>query len=161
VYVVVCFPLEISLIVSKHVLHTHEKKQEPDVNVGVYGKLMYMHPTMFRQLGEARQNRRLTGTWGAIECDLWSLSVVLFTMVVGGPPWEYPVAERDARYRMIAVSGRLDSLLERWNIDSLSKDCVRFLQRCFHPDPTVRYRTWCSICSSALCSSAKREIRIS
>ena len=113
---------------------------------------MYMHPTMFRQFGQARQNRALTGTWGAIECDLWSLSVVLFTMVVGGPPWEYPVAERDARYRMIAVSGRLDSLLRRWNINSLSEGCVRFLQRCFHPDPTVRYRTWCS-----LYSSAKRE----
>ena len=62
-------------------------------------------------------------------------------MVVGGPPWEWPNGRKDARFRMIVVSGRLEELLERWKVDTLSENCVRFLQRCFHPDVDRRYRT--------------------
>jgi len=61
-------------------------------------------------------------------------------MVVGGPPWEWPSKTKDARFRMIAVSGRMDDLLRRWNV-RLSSNCVHFLQRCFHPNMDQRYRT--------------------
>ena len=106
-----------------------QRIRTPDINRGCFGKRLYMHPTMFKHMAEFKNHRAMTGTWSAVECDLWSLSVVLFVCVVGGPPWEWPSAQRDARFRMIAVSGKLRSLLERWQVRHLSPECVHFLEQ--------------------------------
>lgn len=112
-----------------------------DSTVGLYGKFQYMHPSIYhtyRLCKEAAKNKQPMPSadtfprWSMVRADLWSLAVCLFSLLVGGPPWEIPCPHADARFRKIVVEGELDSLLKRWGVRRhLSDDAVDFLQRCF------------------------------
>ena len=68
---------------------------------GQVGKLPYMAPEVY-------ENRPFDGR----AIDIWAVGIMLFTMLVGGPPHAIPT-RRDARFEAI-VDGRLLEVLTAW-----------------------------------------------
>jgi serine/threonine protein kinase len=98
---------------------------------GPVGKPFYMAPEV------------LVCCYDAEKADIWSLGVVLFTMVVGAPPMEKANAS-DIRYRMIR-DGRLREMLCAWKMGSLfSEPCLDLVERMLVVDPDARI-TMCEV----------------
>ena len=68
--------------------------------------------------------------------DLWAAGVILYSMLMGFPPYEQPVLT-DERYRLLA-EGYLIDLLHEWDI-SLSTAAEDLLFHMLQPDPRQRF----------------------
>ena len=85
------------------------------------GKIQYQAPEV-----HAKQ------PYNGMKADLYSCGVVLFILVAGTPPYQFP-SESDRRFGII-YSGRLLYLLQRWRLDSLlSESLVNLLQALLGP----------------------------
>jgi serine/threonine-protein kinase SRK2 len=86
------------------------------------GKLRYMAPEIFHM---KPYNPRL--------CDVWSCGVVLFVMLLGGFPFEYPVLT-DKRFKLV-YTGQVAVLLHAWKV-TLPNGAVDLLTRMLAPAST-------------------------
>lgn len=68
--------------------------------------------------------------------DLWACSVMLFIMLVGCQPWDWPVPE-DARFVAVAREGRLAEMLVDWG-RTISPGAADLLQGMLREDPRDR-----------------------
>jgi len=68
--------------------------------------------------------------------DTWAAGVILFIFLVGIPPWDWATLD-DARFRMIALDGRLDEMLRQWG-RPISSSASDLLQGIFRRDPRER-----------------------
>jgi len=90
------------------------------------GKKTYISPEIMRS----------EAPFDGFAVDLWAAAVILFIMLVGVPPWDFP-GEEDPRYRAIVLHGGLARMLYDWSrpISPLAAD---LLQHMFQEDPRHR-----------------------
>jgi serine/threonine protein kinase len=104
---------------------------EPIPHTGFLGKLLYAAPEMWGKAGDA--------PYDGCAVDLWSLTVTLFVMVFGVPPWERAkVSKQRDGYLTIVQQGNLRGVLNAWNLRA-SEPLVDLLAGVFREDPTRRY----------------------
>lgn len=92
---------------------------------GRCGKVNYMSPEVF----ESKE------PFNGLLADIWALGVILFILLVGVPPMDFP-GVADPRFVMIR-EGRLGDMLEQWSV-SLSPAAVDLLQALLAPVPSKR-----------------------
>uniref|UniRef100_A0A7S3ZFF9 non-specific serine/threonine protein kinase n=1 Tax=Lotharella globosa TaxID=91324 RepID=A0A7S3ZFF9_9EUKA len=81
------------------------------------GKIRYMPPEIFS-----------CGEYSPFSSDLYCCGVILFVMLLGKPPYEFPCND-DERFKLIA-NGRLEYLLQVWGAsDKLSNEVKDLLSR--------------------------------
>ena len=68
--------------------------------------------------------------------DLWATGVVLFTMLVGIPPFAWAGVE-DVRFRLVNQEGGLKKLVEQWN-RPISEKAADLLQKMLLANPHSR-----------------------
>lgn len=107
--------------------------------VGFFGKTTYYHPKMCEE-----------EPFDPFEADVWALSILLFVMLTGYPPFEAPYAD-DARFQIISQGARggLAALLKAWKRDGISSAAFDLMQR------TLRWQ----ICNEGACSDWIDPIR--
>jgi len=85
------------------------------------GKLAYMAPEIFAGI-----------EFDGRSADVYSLGVVLFTMLVGFPPYAQP-STADKRFEMI-INGNLANIMAMWGLsDKVSKEAVYLMQAMLSP----------------------------
>mmetsp|Transcript_6899 Transcript_6899/g.7144 ORF Transcript_6899/g.7144 Transcript_6899/m.7144 type:complete len:351 (+) Transcript_6899:264-1316(+) len=92
---------------------------------GRCGKINYMSPEVFEN----------NAPFNGLQSDMWSVGVILFIMLVGVPPMDFP-SMGDARYVMI-LNGQLGDMLEHWGV-YLSAEAIDLLQRMLNRNPSER-----------------------
>jgi len=90
------------------------------------GKLHYMSPEVYRS----------TCPFDGFATDMWSTGVVLFIMVAGFPPWEFP-CDTDERFKHMS-RGKLAQILVQWDV-GLSLNLMDLLQKMLYRDPKKRF----------------------
>eukprot|EP00753_Platysulcus_tardus_P015105 PLAT4790.1.p1 GENE.PLAT4790.1~~PLAT4790.1.p1 ORF type:complete len:333 (-),score=148.91 PLAT4790.1:121-1119(-) len=90
------------------------------------GKLGYMAPEVYRG-----------AEYDPFQADTFSLGVVLFALLVGVPPFRYPDATMDRRFKMIQ-NGQLAELLAMWGVTHLSPAAITLLSGMLDADPVDR-----------------------
>uniref|UniRef100_A0A7S2P167 Protein kinase domain-containing protein n=1 Tax=Leptocylindrus danicus TaxID=163516 RepID=A0A7S2P167_9STRA len=90
---------------------------------GQCGKPNYMSP-------EVLENSEPFDGFGV---DVWAVGIILFTMLVGLPPWDWATKE-DLRFKMIAIDGQLGEMLRQWgrSVSPLATDLLQGILRA-HP----------------------------
>ena len=97
-----------------------------DGSCGQVGKLPYMAPEVY-------ENRPFDGR----AIDIWAVGIMLFTMLVGGPPHAIPT-RRDARFEAIG-QGRLIEVLQAWECTELVPDPAQdILNGMLREEPAAR-----------------------
>jgi serine/threonine protein kinase len=91
---------------------------------GMCGKLPYRAPEIF-------QNQIFDG----FAIDVWSLGIILFMLLTGQQPVDYPDRSCD-RYTYI-VSGELRSLMTQWKL-IISESAMDLIQNILQEDPSRR-----------------------
>lgn len=92
---------------------------------GVCGKKNYIAPEILQD----------DEVFDGCAVDVWSLGIVLFTLLAGFPPVE-AASPLDRRYRLIK-DGKLTLMLSKWNI-SMCDACVNLLEGMLKPNPAER-----------------------
>ncbi len=104
---------------------------EPIQHTGFLGKLLYAAPELWGKAGDA--------PYDGPAVDLWSLTVTLFVMVFGVPPWERArVSKQRDGYLTIVQQGNLRGVLNAWNLRA-SEPLVDLLAGVFREDSARRY----------------------
>lgn len=84
------------------------------------GKTFYMSPEIFSYQAFAGP-----------AADIWSCGVILFMLLLGGPPFRKP-HKSDKRFSMI-FNGRLGELLQRWKVRDIPDSAIDLLSMCLGP----------------------------
>ncbi|CCI45438.1 unnamed protein product [Albugo candida] len=90
------------------------------------GKPSYMAPEVLKGI-----------YWDPVRADIWSLGIILFILVAGTPPFEYPHPS-DPRYRALSSHGA-GILLRKWKLhDQVSPAAIELMDGMLQVDPKRR-----------------------
>ena len=90
------------------------------------GSVMYAAPEVLTSTAQAG--------YDAAAADMWSLGIILFSMLSGTLPFQCAAASRCKRYAAVLQQG-----IQVMCPDTLSPDVTALLARMIHPDPKQRY----------------------
>ena len=90
------------------------------------GSVMYAAPEVLTSTAQTGYN--------AAAADMWSLGIILFSMLSGTLPFQCAAASRCKRYAAVLQQG-----IQVMCPDTLSPDVTALLARMIHPDPAQRY----------------------
>lgn len=90
------------------------------------GSVMYAAPEVLTSTAQAG--------YDAAAADMWSLGIILFSMLSGTLPFQCAAASRCKRYAAVLQQG-----IRVMCPDTLSPDVTALLARMIHPDPKQRY----------------------
>mmetsp|Transcript_26324 Transcript_26324/g.43705 ORF Transcript_26324/g.43705 Transcript_26324/m.43705 type:complete len:545 (+) Transcript_26324:148-1782(+) len=116
------------------------------------GSMMYAAP-------EVLISTAMTG-YDAARADMWSLGIILFSMLSGTLPFECAAASRCKRYAAVLRQG-----IQVMCPENLSSQVTSLLARLLHPDPNQRFTTeqalqceWLRDASNALTLGVRDEL---
>lgn len=107
----------------------------------LFGKESYLAPELYESFYEIKkkkdgENYRLC--YDGRKVDIWSLGVILCTLLTGSLPWSFPCI-LDPNFKTIVHQKKISEYFESFNLTTaVSAQGLDFLQKIFIQDPSLR-----------------------